>query len=562
LAGTEALIYGVPIYHSTAEDVVVEIPFFKLNLNNEALVNAYKYLAFKFGQYLLLEKGVVVKDYDPLTGRLAIKGSIVPKDVRNTYEHFVREYLVPKLKVKLADADLDEILPAFYYKKGESNPTGLSPVILPAKHLEHYFDALAKGNYAIQRTPNVLNSIEMSRNRLLENLRRMDLRPHDLVIVDKRGDIEPLSDDDLARVFLHIPESDVVGVKRVEKQCIYCGATDIPLLSATGKLGVGRTRLPHEETTDLSGKAKICLRCILISLLYTLDAGGDFFFQLSGFSTRFRDKRDEKVEKSGKSKKVPSEGETLSAILTVLSRLANHPRSEALVYNSLFGDERVTLGIEGLDEEVFEKLALLYTVTGKAVFSDEVQSLLISYVNSPSFSDSLRILLHILKKQSEKAGVRGGIFGMSYVSKYITSRLYIEKEDKRVAYTLAKLASSVVWLIGEKEKDEKTDYSYEKRRFADTFRRAGLSKALAYAVSATKVSPTVLVVLAEGEEKDIIRGVLSKYGFRYIEEGNKFKVYADSIALAEIKIEEKFTPSIYEDAYTILITMRPEIELK
>jgi len=548
LTGAEALVYGVPIYRP-AEDVVVEVPFFKLNLNNEALVNAYKHLAFKFGQYLLLERGVVVKDYDPLTGRLTIKGSITPVEVMSEYKRFVREYLIPKLKAGLAHADLDEILPAFYYRRGESNPTGLSPVVLPAIHLTRYFEALTSGNYAIQGTQNVQNSIKEARNRLLENLREMDLRPHDLVVVDKGGGVEPLSDDDLARVFLHVPESGTVGVKKVEELCIYCGATDIPLLQATGKLGVGRTRLPHEEKTDLSHEAKICLRCILASLLYTLDAGEDFFFQLSEFSTRFRDR------------KVLSEGETLTAILTALSRLANHPRGKALVYNSLFGDERATLRIEGLDEEAFEKLALLYAVTGRATFSDEAQSLLIPYINSPSFSDSLRILLHILKKQSEKAGVGWGVPGMSYVSKYITSRLYIEKEDKRVAYTLAKLASYVVWLIGEKEKKENKDYSYEKRRFADTFRRAGLSKALAYAVSATKVSPTVLVVLVEGEEKDIIKGVLSKYGFRYAEEDNKFKVYADSVALAEIKIEEKFTPSIYEDAYVILVTMRPELEL-
>lgn len=538
-----SVIYGIPIYGAGEEQRIAEAPFFKLNLNEESLVNAYRYLAYRFGQYLLLETGAVVKEYDPLAGRLVVEGNLTPDDVLNKYRDFVEKYLVPKLKTPLAHASINEVLPAFYYRKRESKPTGLSTVVLSARHVQQYFDALLSGDYAIQRTKSVKGSIEKARGKVLENLKTFGLRHDDIVIIDKTGGVEVLTDDKMIAAFQCIPGADAIGVKKVGRSCIYCDASNIPLYPATGKLGVGRTRLPHETTTDLSGKAKICLRCLLVAVLYRLDTGGDFFIQLSGSSMRFRDE------------KVRAEGETLRAIQTVLQKLKHHPCSGALIFNSLFGVDRATLRIEGLDEEVFEKLALLYATLGTTSFSDEVESLLVSYVNAPSFSDSLRTLLHILKKQSEKAGVPN----MSYVSKYITSKLYAQRKDKRVAYALAKLAEAVVYRIDQSNVENK---DYVKRRFADILRRAGLSKAIEYAMSATNTPIEVLTVLVKsGEERDHIKRVIDEYKIKYREEGDVLKVYVDNIPLAEIMIVEEFSQGIYEDVYTYLAILKPSVEI-
>ncbi len=557
----EAVVYGLPVYSDRAGEAVnVDVPFFKINLNNEAVVNAYKYLAYKFAQYLLLKKGVTVRDYDPLTGRLTVEGSVTPDEVLKEYEGFVKEYLIPKLKDKLTRSELDAILPAFYYRRNEkSGATGLSSVILPVKHVEQYFQALASGKYNVQSQS--VKKAEKIKRSVDKEINEKKFNPNDLIIIDaKKENAVFLGDDEIEKAFLSVPESKAIGVRMVEERCIYCDTGDIRLLPATGKLGVGRLRLSTEEKTNFSDKAKLCLRCVLVSLLYTLDTGGDFFFQLSGFNTRFRDE------------KRYGEGETLTAILTIVNKLASDPKGhKALVYNSLFGDEKISLKIEGLDEEAFEKLALLHAEAGIFPFHDKVsQSLIVSYVNAPSFSESLRILLHILKKhmkQLEKTGGREGDWRLSYISKYISSKLNVEKEDKRVAYAMAKLAESILYMIDKKSKEEEKTgengrkYDYVKRRFADTLRRAGLSKAIAYAVSAAGISPAVITVLVEGEEKDHVKKVFDRYGFKYSEEERMLKVYRDSVPLAEISIEERYTSGIYEDVYTYLVVLKPEIEL-
>ena len=562
----EAVVYGVPVYRVAEQLKEIEVGFFKVDLNEKTIVNAYKYLIYKFGQYLLLKKGIIIKDYDPLTGTLIIKGATSPDEVVKHYEEFIREYLVPKLKERLVNADIDKVLSTFYYKSGESKETGLSAVVLTVKHVQGYFEVLTSRRYAIQSQAK--KSIEKIRDKALRILKDQRLKPDDVVIVMKKGDIMLLTDDKMIKAFTYIPKTTVIGVKRAdkaekpvaknkekrtEKRCIYCGSLErnIMLLPATGKLGVGRIKLPHETITNLSRKAQICLRCVLVSLFYVLDSNEDLLIRVNWFITRFRS--DKRTEKEAGEKK--GEVATLSAIFTVLERLSIHPRNIVLLYNSLFGDDRVTLRIEGLDEEAFEKLALLYAIVGTIEFDDDVQSLLISYVNNLSFSDYLRILLHILKKQSEKVGVSN----MSYVSKYITSKLYAQRKDKRVAYALAKLADAVVYIIDKSSVDNK---DYVKRRFADTLRRAGLSRAVAYAMSATNTSIKVLTIpVRSGEEKEHIKRVLDEYSIKYEEEEGTFKVYIRSIPEGEIKIEEEFTPKIYEDVYTYLVVINPTIEV-
>ncbi|MEL9908232.1 MULTISPECIES: hypothetical protein [Thermoprotei] len=536
-----ATVYGVPVY--VAGDAQrVEVPFFKIRIGNEELATAYRYLAYKFGQYLFLKKGVVVAGYDPASGTLLLNGFMELDDVYSEYKNFVKEYLAPKLRKLIENADINDILPVFYYRRGEpdSSPTGLSTVVLAAHHVGNYIETLRSG-YKIQTQEELQKKLSKMENELKQNQAGLK----DIVLVNKEGDVRLLSDEEIAGELSNIDATVSGDVKEVEKdRCIYCGGVSKHLYPATGKLGTGRTRLSHETYTKISGDAQICLRCMLVTLFHRLNSKKDVLFELNGYLARFSDKLARRADT-----------ETLKAILMVFSKLENISRGEALVFNSLFGDERVRVKVEGLDEEAVERIALLYAVAGRKPFEDpQTQSLLVSYVFAPSLTESVRVLLHILK-QFEK----GGGLDMSYVSKYITSNLYMQEEDKRVAYALAKLAESVVYMIDEKSPVENKDYV--KRRFADTLRRAGLSKAIAYAVSAGGIDIIQLPVPATGEERDHIKEVLEKYGFKYEQSNDIFKVDVKSIPLAEIRIEEEFTNKIYEDAYTYLVVLRPEIEL-
>lgn len=535
-----AAVYGVPVY--VAGDAQrVEVPFFKIRIGNEELTTAYRYLAYKFGQYIFLKRGVAVAGYDPASGTLVLDGFMELNDVYSEYKNFVREYLVPKLKTLILKANIDDILSAFYYRRGEpdSSPTGLSTVVLAGDHLANYISALRE-KYKVQTQKKVQEKLSKMENELKQDQAGLK----GIVLVDKEGGVYLLSDEEITGELSNIDATVSGDVKEVEKdRCIYCGGVSKHLYPATGKLGTGRTRLSHEAYTKISGDAQICLRCMLVALFHRLNSKNDVLFELNGYLARFSDNVARRADT-----------ETLKSILMVFSKLKNTERREVLVYNSLFGDERVRAKIEGLDEEAVERMALLYATAGVKPFIDP-GSLLISYVLAPSFLESIRVLLHILK-QSEK----GWGLDMSYVSKYITSNLYLQEEDKRVAYALAKLAESVVYMIDEKSPVENKDYV--KRRFADTLRRAGLSKAIAYAVSAGGINIIQLVVPTTGEERDHIKEVLEKYGFKYEQSNDIFKVDVKSIPLAEIRIEEEFTNKIYEDAYTYLVVLKPEIELE
>jgi len=320
--------------------------------------------------------------------------------------------------------------------------------------------------------------------------------------------------------------------------CVYCGSgLSGYLFSATGRLGLGRSRFPHEKDTKFSS-AKICLRCMLVSLFYTLEV------KRKGEETVAAEVGGVRAELIVP--RVYGSTEAEKAIKAILARLT----SPALVYNSLLGPERLRVSIAGLGEEAIERLSLLKLCIG----DDQVEKAIgnvIDYVHSTSIFGSLRSLLQALN-QLEKVNRC-----MPQIVKHVFVKSLLGRKRERVALALAKIAGGVVYVVrARKGGNLDRDDLYTLRRFADELRNGSLAKALAYVAEKYGEPIEVVPVLASsGVEADIIRRVLEYFGFEFEKEGSVFKVYARSIPTADLLVREKFGREVYEDAYVALLAM-------
>jgi len=186
------IAYAIPVYSGAeySEDVA---EFIRLNVLNEDLARAYRYILYKFGYYLALKRGILIKSYDPAAGSAVL---LVPPgqsiDLWEEFEDFVEEYLVPRLKELMGEAKLEEVLRAFYFHKGEeSSATGLADVVLLGRHVRDYPGALEEKNFNIQGQESVRNKIK----KLKAELQNTTPPEGALVVVTKDGKIKELSEE-------------------------------------------------------------------------------------------------------------------------------------------------------------------------------------------------------------------------------------------------------------------------------------------------------------------------------------------------------------------------------
>jgi len=548
-----AVVYAVPIYSAHDQGFLdATKSFIRLNLRDEFLERAYRHLVHKFGYYALIKHGVLIKEYVPVSGFVHM---LVPKDALDfdlwsEFANFVSEYFVPKLKQLMKRATVEDILSAFYRRsREEGGATGLAPVILLGSQIQQYPDVVV--NFNIQPktkkdgVPKIRSTIESS-HALIQS------HPDDMFVVEPDGGISLLDDKTIVEAMIARAIHAASGKNVTTSSCIYCGST-VHLHKATGKLGVGRTRFPQETTTDFSGRAKICLRCMLVALFYTLEKaerGKEMLeAEIEGFETELE------------SEEVAGDTETERAVKAVLNRLV----SPVLTYNALFGDERLRVSIEGIGEDGVEKLALLKLCIGDTRLEDEVMSFVFDFLFNSSLFGSIRSLLQVLKQLEKAMGEC-----MSHVSKYLFTRAYIGREEEWVSLTIAKIASGMIYVVKERIKEELKNKGeevkeipdeelYPLRTFAEEVRNGSLTKALAYIAERYGSIPVVPVLVSGAEDKEMIKKILGKFGFRYEEEGNILKVYADSIPTAEAKLRNIYGVKVYEDAHTAIIVMNQDV---
>jgi hypothetical protein len=535
------VLYGLPIYGVRDWGSYLKVPFFQVSVKkeDELVVNTYKYLVIRFSEYLILRYSCKVIDYSPTSGMLVVSGFSNEDEVYKAYNNFINEYFIPKLKDLIKDADVNDLLNTYYYKKDEpGNATGLTDVVIPSKFISEYPKTL-RSMYKIQKQ--VLNKLDFLES-MLKNFAHSC--GNDLVVVRSSGKVETLNYDLIADVMVGGIGSVYGDVGVVSSSsCLYCGWDRRGvLLDCKGKLGPGRMRFRQEERTEVTRKARICLRCVLTTLFYVLDSNSSTVGSVGDTLLTFKP-----------AGKTDLEGKTLNAVFHILNLLSTHGYG-VLILNSLFGDDRVRVRVEGLDELGIERLALLLNVFGQEAcskdFVSDNLSLLIPYISSPDFTPYLVQILKQFRK--------GGLY-MSYVLKYLKTHLYVEPEDRKVAYVLAKVMSSVVDMLMKSEGSEE-EKLYNVRRFAQTLRVSGIAKALAYAIPRLNVKLKTIYVHIEGDEKTNIREILNKFKIKYSEEGDIVKVDVESLVRSEMLIVKQYSQSIYNDIYTYLIILHQEIE--
>jgi hypothetical protein len=535
------VLYGLPIYGVRGWGSYLKVPFFRVSVKkeDELVVNAYKYLVIRFNQYLILKYGCKVIDYSPTSGMLIVSGFSNENEVYKVYDDFVNEFFIPKLKDLTKNASINDFLNTYYYRKDESgNATGLTDVVIPAKLISEY-PKILRSMYKIQGQ--VLNKLNFLENKLKNLTHSCD--NNDLVIVKPSGEVETLNYDLIANVMVGgVGSYGDEGVVSSDT-CLYCGwkHKDV-LLDCKGKLGPGRMRFRQEEKTKITEKAKICLRCVSTTLFYVLDSSFSSVGSAGDVLLTFKLMR-----------KVNLDSETLNSIYYVLNLLSIH-KYGVLILNSLFGDDRVRVRVEGLDELSIERLALLLNVFGQEAcskdFVSDNSSLLIPYISSPDFTPYLVQILKQFKK--------GGSY-MSYVFKYLKTHVYVEPEDKKVAYVLARVVSPVIDMLMKAEGREE-DKLYNVRRFAQTLRTSGIAKALAYAIPRLDVKLKMLWIYVDGDEKTYMKEILNKLKIKYDEEGSVIKVDVESLVRSEVLLEKLYSQTIYNDIYTYLVVLHQEIE--
>jgi len=542
------VLYGIPIYSVHDWGTHLQVPFFRVSVKkeDELIVNAYKYLIIRFNQYLILKYGCKVVDYNPISGVLVVSGFESKDEVYDAYNKFVEEYFIPKLMDLIEREDINVILNIFYYRKGESNQsTGIADVIIPAKFLSKYPKMLLSGEFKIQAQKSVKRKLETLYSKLSNSSYSYS---NDLVIVKSSGKVDPLNDSILINALTDVKNITSNSEGDVDSGiCFYCRLSSSKLLDCKGKLGPGRMRLRQEVRTNISGRVKMCLRCVLVTVFYVLDTKLNQYLGSIG-DTLLTFKVSKKLRRNLGS-------ETLNSIYRVLELLSVHEKS-IMLYNSLFGDERVRANIEGLNELSIERLALLLSVLGQRVFSkkliDNTSSELILHVSSSNF------IPHIIQilKQFEK----GGLY-MSYVSRYLRTHIYVEPENRKVAYVLAKLMDSVLnkLLRSEMSEDEK---NYTIRRFAQILRTSGITKALSYAIPRIGKLVKLIDIRVDGIEKTITKEVLNKLNIKYSEDNDIIKVNVESLIISEINIVEKYSQSIFDDIYMNLVVLNPIVEIE
>jgi len=558
------VVYAVPLYR-TVDFVEKSTSFIRLFVRDELLVKAYKHLLHKFGYYLSIKYGVLIKEYDPVTGAVRM---LVPRkmlseeiDLWREFSSFTSEYFIPKLQQLLKQASAETILSVFYRRsKEEGSATGLAPVIMLGTQINQYPNALEKFN--VQGKKDKINKdgkvvegkITKVRNAIESNKNLIEGNPNGLFLIEPKESsktlrFKMLGVSDMASAMTALG-GDASEKRVTGSSCVYCGSKE-HLHKATGKLGVGRVRFAHEKETNFSDKAKICLRCMLVALFYVLDVQGSEVLKAEI----------EGVEAELKAMNVQGGSETERVIKAVLSRLT----SPALTYNTLLGDDKLRVKISGLNDEAIERLSLLKLCVEEARI-DEAVDAVIDFVFNPSVFGSVRSLLQALK-QLEKWG--GSC--MSHVSKYLFTRAYVGREEEWVALTIAKISSGVMYIAKERIKEklkERTGQEVEKildeelyplRTFAEEVRNGSLTKALAYVAERYGSIPVISVLTSGAEDKEMVKRVLDKFGFKYEEEGNKLKIYADSIPIAEAKLRSLYGLKVYEDAHTAIIVMNQDV---
>lgn len=393
---------------------------------------------------------------------------------------------------------------------------------------------------------------------------------NDIVLVDYTGkgsvEIKALDDEKiLSAMTARNMEQRAEAVSR--KACMYCGSSEY-LSRATGKLGAGRMRFPHETTTDFSNKAHICLRCMLVALFYTLEIS-----EKDGK----KDKEIVEGEINGveielEEPKVMGETETEKAIKAVASGFVD----PALTYNALFGDEKLHVKVSGLNEDAIEKLSLLKLCVGNASLDPALREV-IAYVRSSDLFGSMRFFLQILEKLKKEGGRC-----ISHASKYLFTRAYIGKKEEWVALTIAKIASGIIYIAKERAKQRKASQNngeksneksnnegegsqineedkYFLKTFAEEVRNGNLTKALAYVSERYGSIGSIPVLFSSAEEKEMLKNVLDEFSFKYEEGENSLNVYADSIPVAEVRLKERYGIKVYEDAHTAMIVMNQDV---
>jgi len=570
--------YGLPVYR---EKEILKIPVEvtpPLRAHNLTIYNAYRYLVNKFSLYLFVRGIGFLTNYEPETGYafLHTLKPIEEHEMRKLYEEFTKEYLFPRLTKHLSPEtiDLHKLLLIFYYSREEAGRKkfGATTIILPTS--KNVIDTLASKKVSIA------GKLPIEMKELKEKLLKGEARKkkYRILIIEKKGKSYFLTEEDILNCLLgnwdevikRLENEERVKVRK--KECIYCSQEGLTY-QVSGRLGLGRKRMPSSSKTDFS-TINVCLKCLLVVAFYFLDLNIDpreispntlIFGRMNIFYTQpillkrvnaLLMKTPYKKRKTRLEEKIRSFISTLNEAKVIL---------KIYEYNELFGDEKLNLKIEDLDESIIERVIILRSIFPESAFYNS--DLLPKIVEAVIAKDEVEfhtLLTYLLRKASEM-GVR---YDMSYVSKYIKSALYRVQTTEKIAYSLAKIASTIVHYINEALKNvEESDRTYVKRTFAETLRRAGLVTAIDYALGRIKSSISVIAVpIQSGEERDALRIFINELGLEkekhYKEENNTIRFYVSAIPLIDIKVKEKYTPLIYERVYNYLCLERQELLVK
>ncbi|MEM3831930.1 MAG: hypothetical protein QXS89_07045, partial [Sulfolobales archaeon] len=140
-----AVLYGVPVYREGGSTYSVKIPLIKIHLYNDVVAAAYSYLVYRFSQYAYLQRGFIIRNYDPSSGTIDVEvpeeirldGRSVKDDVIDLFKEFIRQYFVPRLIDRIRRTELDSLLSVFYNrwrrdeKQTGERQTGVASVVLP-----------------------------------------------------------------------------------------------------------------------------------------------------------------------------------------------------------------------------------------------------------------------------------------------------------------------------------------------------------------------------------------------------------------------------------------------
>lgn len=570
---------GLPIYHREGDYLRIPIRVAPpLRAYNPVIYGAYTYYVNVFSAYLFARGIGFLVNYEPESGEAILITYREKVDGATLEESFKRDYYVPRLKQLLKNVSLEELLRVFYltYDETSGGRYGATTLVLPAK--KSILEELKRVDFKKLRLSGRLPPFNKS---TIKDYMEEYEQKGDIVVIDKNGDI---------RVYTILDDGSLKEIteskgSRKQGMCVYCGRITDRTYKVSGRLGLGRMRLPFFKSTDVT-TIDVCLDCILKAIFYVLSLNIDPSGTLPqililgkrgvSVSTIIPLSRVKKLQDRRGRVKETKTSYNIRCLANMLSKISDEA-GKALSYNEFLGDEKLFIRLgDAVDEKIMERLFFIFTVLGTSFLdkhlinpspNDKIYSKIIETLIAEDDEAFLALLTSLLRSiQKSNLSVK---YDMSYVSKYIESLLYRGRTEDHIAFALAKIASTILYYVDkELEGIAEKDRNYIKRRFAETLRRSGFVEAVAYILSRTgmKIS-TIVIPIQNGIEREMFKTFIDEVGlppkyYEIDEEDSRVSIKATALNLIDIRVKEKFTPLIYEKVYNLLIIERQELVSK